>query len=86
MQQKLDTCLDETTLTEAFQTFDADEDGKLNLEEFEFFMSGFAKEYNQLRDQQLVKQMVAMAQKHVDADQKFEIKNLVQVLKEVWTK
>jgi Ca2+-binding EF-hand superfamily protein len=37
-------------LTEAFKLFDADNDGKINMEEFEFFMNGFARDMNTLRD------------------------------------
>ena len=42
--------LDEKALYEAFDLFDADHDGKINMEEFEFFMSGFAKDMNGLRE------------------------------------
>jgi len=50
LQSILVECLDETALQQAFETFDADNDGKINLEEFEFFMSGFSKEQNRFRD------------------------------------
>ena len=47
-------CTDSGALTEAFKQFDADNDGKLSMEEFEFFMTGFAKEYNGLVDKKMV--------------------------------
>lgn len=50
--------MNEAALTEAFDLFDADKDGKINLEEFEFFMSGFARDMNKLRDNKMVKLMM----------------------------
>lgn len=50
VDKQLNTYLDESALTQAFELFDADKDGKINLEEFEFFMNGFAKDMNTLRD------------------------------------
>jgi len=38
--------------------FDSDNDGKINLEEFEFFMNSFAKEMNTLRNNKIVKEMI----------------------------
>ena len=56
---KLDDYVEELTddgaLEEAFGTFDADNDGKLSLEEFEFFMTGFAKQYSNLYEKKMVK-------------------------------
>ena len=54
ISKQLDVYLDDKVLTEAFDLFDADHDGKINLEEFEFFMNGFAREMNVLRDNKLV--------------------------------
>ena len=51
---KLSECLDEKSLTEAFELFDSDHDGKINQEEFEFFMNGFAKDMNSLRSNKIV--------------------------------
>ena len=48
--KELTIYLDEDMLTEAFKLFDADNDGKINMEEFEFFMNGFARDMNTLRD------------------------------------
>lgn len=50
LDKQLVEYLDEQALFEAFDLFDADHDGKINMEEFEFFMSGFAKDMNGLRD------------------------------------
>ena len=50
MEKQLVEYLDEKALFEAFDLFDADHDGKINMEEFEFFMSGFAKDMNGLRE------------------------------------
>ena len=47
--------MSEDHLTEAFELFDADHDGKINMEEFEFFMNGFARDMNKLRDSKMVK-------------------------------
>lgn len=78
-------CLDDKSLTEAFELFDSDHDGKINLEEFEFFMSGFARDMNKLRDNTLVQTMVSEAKKHADdKDHLLEISTLVQLLKDTW--
>lgn len=76
--------LDEKLLTEAFNLFDADKDGKINLEEFEFFMNSFAKEMNTLRDNKIVREMIETSKKHADAQQNFEITKLVSLLRDVW--
>lgn len=55
---KLTACLDDRALTEAFELFDSDKDGKINLEEFEFFMNSFAKDMNSLRGNKIVKEMI----------------------------
>ena len=46
----LNEILDTERLRTAFKQFDADDDGMLSLDEFDFFMDGFAKEHNRLRD------------------------------------
>jgi len=51
---KLAACLDDKALTEAFELFDSDHDGKINLEEFEFFMNSFARDMNTLRGNKIV--------------------------------
>ncbi len=51
-------CLDEKELTEAFELFDSDHDGKINLEEFEFFMNSFARDMNSLRGNKIVQEMM----------------------------
>ena len=57
---------DDSSLAEAFGVFDADNDGKLSLEEFEFFMTGFAKEYNHLFEKEMVKKMLAAVREIAD--------------------
>lgn len=55
------------------------------MDEFEFFMEGFAKEHNRLRDSQLVKQMVSIAKENVDkGTDKFSIDNMIFALRKVW--
>jgi len=76
--------LNDQLLTDAFNLFDADKDGKINLEEFEFFMSGFAKDMNSLRDNAIVKDMIANSAKHAGEDKLFEIPKLVAALRSVW--
>lgn len=75
------SCLDDNVLREAFELFDADHDGKINLEEFEFFMSGFAKDMNKLREAKLVQLMITESAKHADGEKLFEITTLVKLLK-----
>eukprot|EP00354_Favella_ehrenbergii_P008189 CAMPEP_0170466374 /NCGR_PEP_ID=MMETSP0123-20130129/10361_1 /TAXON_ID=182087 /ORGANISM="Favella ehrenbergii, Strain Fehren 1" /LENGTH=153 /DNA_ID=CAMNT_0010732493 /DNA_START=12 /DNA_END=473 /DNA_ORIENTATION=+ len=53
-------CTDEQALKEAFKQFDADNDNKLTMEEFEFFMGAFAKEYNHMMDRKIVEEMLAI--------------------------
>lgn len=71
-------------MTEAFDLFDADHDGKINMEEFEFFMNGFAKDMNMLRNSNMVKDLLADCQKHAGEDKLFEISKLVSVLRDAW--
>jgi Ca2+-binding EF-hand superfamily protein len=82
--KKLDIYLNEQALVEAFELFDADKDGKINMEEFEFFMNGFAKDMNILRGNKMVKDMLAESQKYAGEDKLFEITKLVQVLRDAW--
>ena len=84
LAKHLEECLDTNTLTEAFDLFDADHDGRINLEEFEFFMNGFAKDMNKLRDNKIVQQMLAEVESHADAEKTFEIAKLVSILKDAW--
>ena len=62
---------DDSALEAAFGTFDADNDGKLSMEEFEFFMTGFAKEYNHLFQKTMVKQMLAAVRDLADENEQF---------------
>ena len=82
--KQLNEYLDEKALTDAFELFDADKDGKINLEEFEFFMNSFAKEMNTLRDNAIVKDMITNSARHAGEDKLFEISKLVKVLRGVW--
>jgi Ca2+-binding EF-hand superfamily protein len=82
--KKLDIYLNEQALVEAFELFDADKDGKINMEEFEFFMNGFAKDMNILRGNKMVKDLLAESQKYAGEDKLFEITKLVQVLRDAW--
>lgn len=54
------------------------------MEEFEFFMNGFAKDMNQLRDNKMVQDMLKNSEKHAGEDKLFEISKLVQVLRGAW--
>ena len=51
-------CTNEEALTDAFKQFDADNDNQLTIEEFEFFMTGFAKECNGMMDGKMVQGML----------------------------
>jgi Ca2+-binding EF-hand superfamily protein len=84
MAKQLNEHLNEQILVDAFSQFDSDKDGKINLEEFEFFMSGFAKDMNTLRDNAIVKDMMANSAKHAGEDKLFEITKLVAALRGVW--
>ena len=76
--------MDSGDLFKAFETFDADNDGKLSVEEFEFFMQSFSKELSNMRDNKIVEQMTALAKDHADNESKFEIRKLVQILNSVY--
>ena len=82
--KQVETYLNEQALVEAFELFDADKDGKINMEEFEFFMNGFAKDMNILRGNKMVKDFLAESQKYAGEDKLFEITKLVQVLRDAW--
>ena len=75
---------DDSTLAEAFGVFDADNDGKLSLEEFEFFMTGFAKEYNHFFEKEMVKKMLAEVRKLADENEQFLIRDIIKVMKQYW--
>lgn len=80
-------CTDNDALTEAFKTFDADNDNKLSMEEFEFFMTGFAKEYNGLMEKNMVQKMLDTIYREKLAsedDPKFDITEIVSRMKGVW--
>ena len=76
---------DDDTLEQAFGTFDADNDGKLSLEEFEFFMTGFAKQYNYLYDKKMVSEIIVTVRKLADENEMFEIRDIIRVIKDIWT-
>jgi Ca2+-binding EF-hand superfamily protein len=81
----LNEILDPERLRTAFNQFDADQDNMLSLDEFDFFMDGFAKEHNRLRDSQLVKQMVSIAKENCEkGTDKFTIDNMITALRKVW--
>ena len=81
----LNEILDPERLRAAFNQFDADGDNMLSLDEFDFFMDGFAKEHNRLRDSQLVKQMVSIAKENVEkGTDKFTIDKMIMALRKVW--
>ena len=75
---------DVNALTEAFQMFDAGKSGKLTMEEFEFFMTGFAKEHNQLFQDKMVKQMIEAVRKEIGDANEFEIEKMVSIFKDIW--
>ena len=75
---------DDSALEEAFGTFDADNDGMLSLEEFDFFMTGFAKNHNNLYERKMVKQMLAMVKEHADENGQFRIRDIVRVFRQIW--
>ena len=85
-------CTDADALTEAFKQFDADNDNKLTIEEFEFFMTGFAKEYNGLMESNMVAKMLdtiyrekLIASRDVPkSEARFDIPEIVRKLKSVW--
>ena len=64
--------------------FDADNDGKLSLEEFDFFMTGFAKEYNGLFEKKMVTKMLKEVKKLADENEQFLIRDIIRVMKEIW--
>ena len=81
----LNEILDTEKLRIAFNQFDADQDNMLTLDEFDFFMDGFAKEHNRLRDSQLVKQMVSIAKDNCEkGTTKFSIDVMITALRKVW--
>ena len=75
---------DDSSLAEAFGVFDADNDGKLSLEEFDFFMTGFAKEYNSLFEKKIVTKMLKEVKKLADENEQFLIRDIIRVMKEIW--
>ena len=82
-------CTDDDALTKAFKEFDADNDNKLTVEEFKFFMTAFAKEYDSMQDRKLVENMLntiyreGMANKD-DPSATFDIPEIVQRMKKCW--
>ena len=71
-------CTNDQSLKEAFKQFDADNDNKLTMEEFEFFMGAFAKEYNHLMDRKIIEEMLGIIYREgvankADAQPSFDI-------------
>ena len=81
-------CTNEQALTEAFKQFDADNDNKLSMEEFEFFMTGFAKECNSMMDGKMVQNMLDIIYREKCATEEepkmFDITDMVTKMKSVW--
>ena len=75
---------DQNNLMDAFNLFDSDNDGKLSLEEFNFFMTGFAKEYNGLFQDELVAKMIQSVREMADENEQFEIFQLVKKIQSIW--
>ena len=70
-------------MRKAFNVFDADNDGKLTIDEFEFFMTSFAKQHNGLRDGKLIEEMLAVARPK-SVDDKFVIEEAITGLQKAW--
>ena len=80
-------CTNEETLVEAFKTFDADNDNKLSMEEYEFFMTGFAKECNGMMDGKMVQSMLDTIYREKvasEAEPMFDITEMVNRMKSQW--
>ena len=80
-------CTLEDSLTEAFKQFDADNDNRLSLEEFEFFMTGFGKEHNQLMNKQMVPNMLEIIKTEKlasDENPSFDITEIVTRMRSCW--
>lgn len=80
-------CTNEEALTQAFKQFDADNDNKLSMEEFEFFMTGFAKECNSMMDGKMVQQMLDLIYREKCASREepmFDITEMVNKMRSVW--
>ena len=82
-------CTDDQALKEAFKQFDADNDNKLTMEEFQFFMGAFAKEYNHMMDRKIVEEMLAIIYREgvanqADASPMFDIDQMVAKMRGCW--
>ena len=80
----MEACTNSGDLFSALEVFDSDNDGKLSFEEFQFFMESFAKEYNNMRGNKIVEQMVNEVKKNACEDNKFEIAKIVRVITNIW--
>ena len=69
LTDKVTKYTDQNNLMDAFNLFDSDNDGKLSLEEFNFFMTGFAKEYNGLFEDELVNKMIQSVREMADENE-----------------
>ena len=87
LDEYVSECTNEEALTEAFKQFDADNDNKLSMEEFEFFMTGFAKECNSLMDGKMVQKMLDLIYREKcasEAEPTFDITEMVNKMKSQW--
>ena len=87
LEEFVNAMTDENALVEAFKQFDADNDNKLSMEEFEFFMTGFAKECNSLMDGKMVAHMLDLIYREKlasEAEPSFDISEMVTKMKSVW--
>ena len=66
------------------EVFDADGDGKLTLEEFEFFMGAFGREFSSMKENKIVEHMMMLVKNLAGEDSHFEIKKIVQILTKEW--
>ena len=79
-------------LVDNHNVYRCDNDNKLTIEEFEFFMTGFAKEYNGLMENNMVAKMLdtiyrekLIASRDVPkSEARFDIPEIVRKLKSVW--
>ena len=77
LEDYVEELTDDSALAEAFGIFDMDNDGKLTIEEFEFYMTGFAKEYNHLYERKMVQEMVKTVRDLADENDQFAVSDLV---------
>ena len=87
LDEYVSECTNEEALVEAFKQFDADNDNILSMEEFEFFMTGFAKECNSLMDGKMVQRMLDLIYNEKlasEAEPSFNVTEIVTRMKGLW--